>query len=153
MSCWKTTVLFAFAVAIGLAASNVAADPSAGGLACRRAAIRLASPTQGENTTVRVDFEVRNAGTRCHLDGTAALTVMRAAVAASVRGNPFRRTINRWLAHGVTTLVRADWTNWCGTRSEIRLRARLNSLVLTRPLRKLPLCLQATAASRLLAIK
>jgi hypothetical protein len=144
-------VLFALAVAIGLVASNVAAHPSAS--ACRRAAIHLASPTQGENTTVRVDLEVRNAGPRCHLGGTAALTVMRAAVPASVRGNPLRRTINRWLAQGVTTLVRADWTNWCGTRSDIRLRVRLNSLVLTRPLQKLPLCLQASARSRLLAIK
>lgn len=108
--------------------------------------------TQGESTTARVDLLVSNRQKRCRLEAKTVVTIEHMGVRARVVGNPFKATLERGLSTGTTDVLRLDWTNWCGQRTGIRVRATAGPLVAISALRPIPLCLQRRDPSKLLRV-
>lgn len=120
---------------------------------CRSGQLHLVIETQGENTTAWMNVGVRNTGARCSAASVARLTITQSGKRAAVRGNPLVRHIQRVFKQGRTTLIRADWSNWCGSRQHLGLRASFGELFAGEPFAVLPVCLSSKGHSRLVLIK
>lgn len=86
------------------------------------------------------------------LDGVAT-TIDQRGRRAAVKGSPLRFALRDEIGHGRTRVLRADWSNWCGPRRGLTIRARYAGLVAASTFRHLPVCLSRSAPSRLAAIR
>ena len=120
---------------------------------CRSGQLHLVVDTQGENTTAWISVGVRMTGPSCSSSGVVKLTIALSGKRAEIRGNPLSRRIQGVFNHRQTTVVRADWSNWCRSREGVRLRVSFGDLITVEPFSVLPVCLSPKSPSRLSLIK
>jgi hypothetical protein len=118
--------------------------------ACTSRQVSLHVSAQGENETAAIDFLVTDDRSACRLNGEASLAVVQSGrLISAVRGNPLRQAIDAVIQAGQSSLLIANWENWCGSRTDLRLRATIGSRVTTGRFLNLPVCLYPKKPSRL----
>jgi hypothetical protein len=154
----RASSLVAILVAVTMA--TVAVDPqdaraTTGAARCAERSLAVVLPTvQGTAAEAVAFMSIFNRGAPCQLAATASLTVVahRARVAA-IRGNPVRYRIDQTIGHGATPLFDAWWSNWCGDRGALRVRATMGALTGSSSLHILPVCLDASSPSRFRGVR
>jgi hypothetical protein len=126
---------------------------STGPSACGAGRLTVRVATQGENTTERADLVVSTRAATCRLSGSASLTIMHnGRRVGSIRGNPLAYRVDLVVSSEPAAILGGDWDNWCGSRRSLTVTGRVGTLVATAEARPLPVCLQARAPSRLVAV-
>ena len=142
----RVAVLCICCVLAVLLADAAAASPSR----CMSKQVTFHVLAQGENQTAAIDFLATNRGSTCRLTGEASLTIVQSGRRFSgVRGNPIRARIDVVIRPGQTSIVIANWANWCGSRTNLRIRGAVGKRVTTARLLSLPVCLYPKHPSRL----
>ena len=126
---------------------------STGPSACGAGTVTVRAATQGENTTERADLVVSTRAAACRLSGSASLTIMHdGRRVGSIRGNPLARRVDLVVSSEPASILGGDWDNWCGSRRSVTVAGKVGTLGAAAKARPLPVCLQARAPSRLVAV-
>jgi len=145
-------LLIVFACVLLFAVATPAVSRSGGLAGCRSEQLRLSVTSQGENTTAWIGVSIRSRGGNCSLGGVVTLNVLGAGRLLRIVGNPLRVRASGLLGADGTRHVRADWSNWCGNRSGLMLRAQYAARTVASVFSSLPVCLNAAQPSRLVSI-
>jgi hypothetical protein len=145
----------ALAVLVAVAAAAQSAGASKRVAQCSNDLLRVIAPqTQGTAAQAVAFLSILNRGVACQLTATASLTVVRdGARVLSIHGNPVSYRISQTIAHGTSPLFDAWWSNWCGSRSGLRVRGGVGALTASGPYHVLPVCLARSAPSRLTGVR
>jgi hypothetical protein len=134
------------------AATNAGAAGRAPSVRCKPSQLTVSVRTQGVATTAWIGVTVRNPGAACSLGGSVVFTIEQAGRRAAVNGNPLKRPVQGLLGRGHTRLVKAGWSNWCGTRRQLKLVVRYAGVTRRTTFDVLPVCIDRRRVSRLAPI-
>src|SRR5438445_13857532 len=119
---------------------------------CTGSQLRIAVQSAGENTTAWIGVLIRNRQRECDLAGVMTLTIVGPQRPLRIAGNPLRLRVSGVVRTRGSHLVRADWSNWCGSRSRLTLLVEYMGRATRFPFAYSPVCLNTAWPSRLTVV-
>jgi hypothetical protein len=119
---------------------------------CSQSKLRMTVQSQGESSTAWIGVIIRNRQARCSLAGVMTIKIVRDGRLVKAAGNPLRVHVSGFLSARGSYFVRADWSNWCGKRSGLRLLVAYAGRASGLRFAYSPRCINRQSPSRLIPI-